>query len=178
MKELQAAPRADLHRHLPRPGRGEVHGGPHRASCTSASWSRSARPRASTRTTVHPYTRALIDTIPEPDWPGARSQAEGHIRGELPSAINPPSGCRFRTRCPFAQEICAAGGAPLRPFGTGHLAACHFPLQTADRAAAPDERVPDGGRLTSLATPAGRRSPVSAAAGGPRASRAGRRRRS
>jgi len=91
--------------------------------------------------TVHPYTRALIDAIPEPDVARARTKPKGHIRGELPSALNPPSGCRFRTRCPFAQDICAQEEPPLRPFGTGHMAACHFPLQTP-AGSAPDERVP------------------------------------
>ena len=91
--------------------------------------------------TVHPYTRALIDAIPEPDVARARTKRKGHIRGELPSALNPPSGCRFRTRCPFAQDICAEEEPPLRPFGSSHLAACHFPLQTPS-GAVPDERVP------------------------------------
>ena len=68
--------------------------------------------------TVHPYTRALIDAIPEADVERARAKPVGHIRGELPSAITPPSGCRFRTRCPFAQEICAQEEPPLRPFGS------------------------------------------------------------
>ena len=91
--------------------------------------------------TVHPYTRALIDAIPEPDVVRARSKPVGHIKGELPSALNPPSGCRFRTRCPFAQDICAAEEPPLRPFGTRHLAACHFPLQTPS-GSAPADQVP------------------------------------
>ena len=79
---------------------------------------------------AHPYTRALIDTIPVPD-PAVARQARGrHIAGEPPSAIRPPSGCRFRTRCPFAQERCAEEEPALLPFGPGHLAACHFPLQT------------------------------------------------
>ncbi len=91
--------------------------------------------------TVHPYTRALIDAIPEADVERARSKPVGHIRGELPSAITPPSGCRFRTRCPFAQEICAQEEPPLRPFGTRHLAACHFPLQTPS-GTAPADQVP------------------------------------
>jgi peptide/nickel transport system ATP-binding protein len=78
---------------------------------------------------AHPYTQALIDTIPVPD-PSAADSSGRHIRGELPSSVDPPSGCRFRTRCPFAQERCAAEEPLLRPFGEGHLAACHFPLQT------------------------------------------------
>jgi peptide/nickel transport system ATP-binding protein len=77
---------------------------------------------------AHPYTRGLIDTIPVPD-PAARRRPKETIRGELPSAINPPSGCRFRTRCPFAEQVCAEKEPPLRAFGPGHLAACHFPLQ-------------------------------------------------
>ncbi len=87
---------------------------------------------------AHPYTRALIDAIPEPDVMRARAKKAGHIRGELPSALNPPSGCRFRTRCPFAQDICAHEEPELRSFGQRHLAACHFPLQTPS-ASAPDE---------------------------------------
>jgi peptide/nickel transport system ATP-binding protein len=83
---------------------------------------------------AHPYTRALIDTIPVAD-PTARVERDGHIRGELPSSVSPPSGCRFRTRCPFAQERCAEEEPALRAFGDGHVAACHFPLQTPTGAA-------------------------------------------
>ena len=79
---------------------------------------------------AHPYTQGLIDTIPVPDPVASRAKSRNVIRGELPSAIVPPSGCRFRTRCPYAQEICAQEEPPLRPFGEGHLAACHFPLRT------------------------------------------------
>jgi oligopeptide/dipeptide ABC transporter ATP-binding protein len=86
---------------------------------------------------AHPYTRALIDTIPEPDPQLAAAARGQHIMGELPSAMQPPSGCRFRTRCPFVQEICAVEEPPLRPFGPRHLAACHFPLQTPTGDAAP-----------------------------------------
>ncbi|HEY1618462.1 MAG TPA: ABC transporter ATP-binding protein [Streptosporangiaceae bacterium] len=78
---------------------------------------------------VHPYTAGLIATIPAPNPAVARATAKEGIKGELPSPINPPSGCRFRTRCPFAQEICSQEEPELRVFGAGHLAACHFPLQ-------------------------------------------------
>ena len=77
---------------------------------------------------VHHYTAGLIATIPEPDPDRERSKTAIPVRGELPSAVNPPSGCRFRTRCPAAAERCAEEEPILRPFGPGHLAACHFPL--------------------------------------------------
>lgn len=79
--------------------------------------------------TAHPYTRALLDAIPEPDPARERAKEARHVHGELPSAIDPPSGCRFRTRCPFAQQRCADEVPLLRPFGPRHLAACHFPLR-------------------------------------------------
>jgi oligopeptide/dipeptide ABC transporter ATP-binding protein len=79
---------------------------------------------------AHPYTAGLIATIPVPEPEQARARRGQGIRGELPSPINPPSGCRFRTRCPFAQDLCAAEEPPLRSFGPNHMAACHFPLQT------------------------------------------------
>ena len=78
---------------------------------------------------IHHYTRGLLDTIPVADPEVEKAKASSGIVGELPSAINPPSGCRFRTRCPAAQEICAQVEPPLAPYGTeGHQAACHFPI--------------------------------------------------
>jgi peptide/nickel transport system ATP-binding protein len=85
---------------------------------------------------VHPYTKGLIDTIPIADPAVERATVQKGVAGELPSAINPPSGCRFRTRCPYAQEICAEEEPPLRPFtAAGHVAACHFPLREPEAAA-------------------------------------------
>jgi peptide/nickel transport system ATP-binding protein len=78
---------------------------------------------------AHPYTEALIKTIPVPDPTAEKAKDDAGIRGELPSPVTPPSGCRFRTRCPRAQDLCAAEEPLLRSFGTGHQAACHFPLQ-------------------------------------------------
>ena len=78
------------------------------------------------RAAAHPYTEALLASIPEPD-----PDLVGHhkaLTGELPSPLNPPSGCRFRTRCPYAQELCAEQEPPLRDIAPGHQVACHFPL--------------------------------------------------
>ena len=86
---------------------------------------------------VHPYTKGLIDTVPVADPAVAQAREDKGVSGELPSAISPPSGCRFRTRCPRAQEICAQEEPPLRPFtARGHLAACHFPLREPEAAPA------------------------------------------
>ncbi len=89
---------------------------------------------------VHPYTKGLIDAIPVPDPQAERATRQKGVAGELPSNIHPPSGCRFRTRCPFAQDLCAEQEPPLRPFtARGHLAACHFPLREPDPAAPPPQ---------------------------------------
>jgi oligopeptide/dipeptide ABC transporter ATP-binding protein len=78
---------------------------------------------------AHPYTAGLLTAIPIPDPTIERAKDDVGVRGELPSPINPPSGCRFRTRCPRAQQKCADEEPLLQVFGPGHLAACHFPLQ-------------------------------------------------
>ena len=80
---------------------------------------------------AHPYTAGLIATIPVPEPEVAKARKGAEIKGELPSPVTPPSGCRFRTRCPFAQDLCAEEEPQLRSFGPGHVAACHFPLQSA-----------------------------------------------
>ena len=77
---------------------------------------------------AHPYTRGLLDAVPNPEV--GQHQRETAVRGELPSSVDPPSGCRFRTRCPRAEARCAEEEPPLTDFGAGHFAACHFPLQT------------------------------------------------
>jgi peptide/nickel transport system ATP-binding protein len=86
---------------------------------------------------VHPYTRGLIDAAPVADPVAERATEHAGVSGELPSAVSPPSGCRFRTRCPKAQSLCAEQEPPLIPYTTtGHQAACHFPLRDPDPAAA------------------------------------------
>jgi oligopeptide/dipeptide ABC transporter ATP-binding protein len=79
---------------------------------------------------AHPYTAGLINTIPIPDPRVEKLKSGAVIKGEIPSPIDPPSGCRFRSRCPMAQDKCAEEEPLLRSFGPGHVAACHFPLRT------------------------------------------------
>ena len=76
---------------------------------------------------AHHYTHALLSAIPVPDPTVVREDKAG-VAGELPSPLAPPSGCRFRTRCPAAQDRCAAEEPLLREVSPNHYVACHFPL--------------------------------------------------
>ena len=77
----------------------------------------------------HPYTKFLMESVPLPD-PDLRKEDRDLLPGEVPSPIAPPSGCRFHTRCPYAQPICAQEPPPaFRDLGGGHCCACHFPLE-------------------------------------------------
>jgi peptide/nickel transport system ATP-binding protein len=76
---------------------------------------------------AHPYTAALLSAIPVPD-PHAPAESSGLVPGDLPSPIAPPSGCRFRTRCPRADVRCAIEEPQIREVADGQYVACHFPL--------------------------------------------------
>jgi oligopeptide/dipeptide ABC transporter ATP-binding protein len=78
----------------------------------------------------HPYTITLIRSAPIPD-PLKRNLLEIEIKGEVPSAINPPTGCRFNPRCPYAEKLCTEVNPPLREIAPGHYVACHFVEKTA-----------------------------------------------
>jgi oligopeptide/dipeptide ABC transporter ATP-binding protein len=81
----------------------------------------------------HPYTQALLQSIPHPD--PERPLTTAPLTGEIPSPISPPSGCRFRTRCPVAIAMCATDEPEMTLFGTGHTAACHVARAELERSA-------------------------------------------
>lgn len=87
---------------------------------------------------AHPYTRALLDSFPAPDPAAAASKSRQILRGEVPSPINPPTGCRFHPRCPMAKEICSSERPVLRSMTNGDSVACHFPLNGAHLVREPD----------------------------------------
>lgn len=76
----------------------------------------------------HPYTEGLLSAIPIPD-PTQRKKERIILQGDIPNPVNPPSGCKFHTRCPYATELCRKKKPMLEEFDEGHLVACHYPLE-------------------------------------------------
>jgi oligopeptide transport system ATP-binding protein len=91
---------------------------------------------------IHPYTEALLSAVPVPDPDVSARRGRAILRGDVPSPMNPPTGCRFHTRCPYATEICRTDEPPLTDFGGGHFASCHHPLRPGSGAAAPSPTPP------------------------------------
>ncbi|HZT15711.1 MAG TPA: ABC transporter ATP-binding protein [Gaiellaceae bacterium] len=108
------------------------------------------------RRPIHPYTASLLDAIPIPDL-GRRGRRAAPVRGEPPNPISPPSGCRFHPRCPRATNICRSVEPQLTSYPSGHLAACHHPLNVTAAELAAASRSPlsplaSGSELPSLVT--------------------------
>jgi oligopeptide/dipeptide ABC transporter ATP-binding protein len=81
---------------------------------------------------LHPYTRALLDAVPVPD-PSIHKASIEYLQGSMPSPINLPTGCRFHTRCPYAEDVCSRVEPELLDVSPGHLASCHFAGKLAQK---------------------------------------------
>jgi oligopeptide/dipeptide ABC transporter ATP-binding protein len=95
---------------------------------------------------IMPYTEALLSAVPIPDPRESAARERIVLEGDVPSPINPPSGCRFHPRCRYATDVCTQLEPPLVDYGNGHLAACHHPLnvdkETLARATVDERRTP------------------------------------
>jgi peptide/nickel transport system ATP-binding protein len=103
---------------------------------------------------AHPYTQALLSAIPVPD-PDVNPQDRPKLSGEIPSPVSPPSGCRFRTRCPLAQERCAVEEPIIRKVAPGQFVACHFPLTGKSGITASDWMSAEGDPNQQVLVPTG-----------------------
>jgi oligopeptide transport system ATP-binding protein len=95
---------------------------------------------------IMPYTEALLSAVPIPDPDLAEKRERIVLEGDVPSPINPPSGCRFHPRCRYATDVCKEVEPPLVDYGNAHLAACHHPLNvdqvTLQRASVAEQHTP------------------------------------
>ena len=75
---------------------------------------------------LHPYTQGLLRSVPVPDPKLARSRDKEALEGEVPSPIDPPKGCHFHPRCPYAKPVCREAVPPMTDAGGGHMVCCHL----------------------------------------------------
>src|SRR5919198_888454 len=105
---------------------------------------------------IMPYTEALLSAVPIPDPDLSEQRERIVLEGDVPSPIDPPSGCRFHPRCRYATEICSQVEPPLTNYGNGHLAACHHPLnvdkETLARVQASPRHSPEAADESALPT--------------------------
>jgi oligopeptide/dipeptide ABC transporter ATP-binding protein len=109
---------------------------------------------------IHPYTSALLAAIPIPDPNQNRARERTVIGGEPPNPINPPTGCRFHTRCPRCTEVCREVEPPLAEYANGHIAACHHPLSVDDSEIASATRSPLSPLSSGRLMPNGQEAPA------------------
>jgi oligopeptide transport system ATP-binding protein len=102
---------------------------------------------------VHPYTVALLSAVPIPDPKRNQAREPLVLEGDVPSPVNPPSACRFHTRCPWATEICSETEPPLRDFDKGRIAACHHPRNVSAAQASGAEVVPESPQSAGEVSP-------------------------
>ena len=109
---------------------------------------------------IMPYTEALLSAVPVPDPDLAAKRERIVLEGDVPSPINPPSGCRFHPRCRYATDICSQVEPPLVDYGNGHLAACHHTLnvdkETLARVQASPVHTPEAADESALPREPGR----------------------
>jgi oligopeptide/dipeptide ABC transporter ATP-binding protein len=118
------------------------------------------------RRPIMPYTEALLSAVPIPDPDLSHERERIVLEGDVPSPINPPSGCRFHPRCRYMTDICKEVEPPLTDYGNGHLAACHHPLnvdrETLARVQVSRRHTPDAADESAKPKEAGKetRSPI------------------
>jgi oligopeptide transport system ATP-binding protein len=110
---------------------------------------------------IHPYSVALLSAVPIPDPKANAERQPVVLEGDVPSPVDPPSACRFHTRCPWATDICSDQEPPLADYGSGHAAACHHPRNVDAKMIAAAEVAPDSPESASEVLPAdAERTPV------------------
>jgi oligopeptide transport system ATP-binding protein len=103
---------------------------------------------------IHPYSEALLSAVPIPDPKANAERQPVVLEGDVPSPVDPPSACRFHTRCPWATDICSDQEPPLADYGSGHAAACHHPRNVDGKMIAAAEVAPDSPESASDVLPA------------------------
>jgi oligopeptide transport system ATP-binding protein len=104
---------------------------------------------------IHPYSVALLSAVPIPDPKANAERTPVVLEGDVPSPVNPPTACRFHTRCPWATEVCSEFEPPLADYGKGQGAACHHPRNVTARAISGTEVAPDSPESASDRLPEG-----------------------
>ncbi len=106
---------------------------------------------------IHPYSVALLSAVPIPDPKANAARTPVVLEGDVPSPVDPPSACRFHTRCPWATEVCSEDEPPLADYGSGQAAACHHPRNVDGKQIAGAEVAPDSPESASEVLPTAER---------------------